>query len=252
MQEETKNLQTEIASEGAEHTPVETPASDGTEDDSELSLEDCSEDVPSSEPVDTQQSDEIQSGEDGNTFEPEVNENTADSSTSVSAVGTAIRSGIVLTKAWIAILAVVVVALSGAMIGFGMLINERKNDPWRIESGLTDYGDFSPSNGASDQIVIPGYGDVLLEADTRDVMLVLPNPASNPCYFRFSILLKESHEVIYSSGLVPPGKAIEALTLKRDFPKGDYPAVIQIETFSLDRSRTPLNGANVEVVLNFR
>lgn len=163
-----------------------------------------------------------------------------------------VRKGILLTKTHAVILTAVVLALVGASVGVGMWINERKNDPWRIESDLTDYGDFSSSGGTSDQIVIPGYGDILLEADTRDVMLILPNPASNPCYFRFSILLKESNEVIYTSGLVPPGKAIEALTLKRDFPKGDYPAVIQIETFSLDRSRTPLNGANVEVILNFR
>lgn len=163
-----------------------------------------------------------------------------------------VESGFVISKAAMTLCAIAVPICLAAAIGIGVWIGGTRSDPWRVESGLVDYGGFASNVPTSDQIVIPGYGEILLEANTRDVMLILPNPAGNPCYFRFSILLRESGEVIYTSGLVPPGKAIEALRLKKALEAGSYPATIQIETFSLDDSHSPMNGANVEVVLQLR
>ncbi len=160
--------------------------------------------------------------------------------------------GFVVSKTVMLALAIGLPICLVAAIAFGVWIGIKNQDPWRIESGLVDYGGLSSEAESTDQIVIPGYGEILLEADTRDVMLILPNPAGNPCYFRFSILLKEGNEKIYTSGLVPPGKAIEELRLSRALEAGNYPAIIQIETFSLDETRTPMNGANVETVLNLR
>lgn len=162
---------------------------------------------------------------------------------------TRVSNAFLIPKA-VKVVGLVVIVL--AAIAFGAWIGAKQNDPWRVESGLADYGGFSSESGSSDQIVIPGYGEILLDADTRDVMLILPNPSGNPCYFRFSILLKDGNEEIYTSGLVPPGKAIEKLRLNRKLEKGNYPAIIQIETFSMDGTLTPMNGANVETVLNFR
>lgn len=163
-----------------------------------------------------------------------------------------VRKGILIPKpVMLAGAVIATLCLAGAIV-FGMWISGSFFDPWKIESGLIDYGGLSSDAATSDQIVVPGYGEILLEADTRKVMLTLPNYAGNPCYFRFSIVLKDSGEAIYTSGLVPPGKAIEKLTLKRALPSGNYPAIIQIETFSLDASYTPMNGANVETVLNLR
>lgn len=160
--------------------------------------------------------------------------------------------GFVVSKTVMIALAIGLPICLAAAIAFGVWIGIKNQDPWRIESGLVDYGGLSSDAGSTDQIVIPGYGEILLEAETRDVMLILPNPAGNPCYFRFSILLKEGNEKIYTSGLVPPGKAIEEIRLSRALEAGNYPAIIQIETFSLDETRTPMNGANVETVLNLR
>ncbi len=197
---------------------------------------------------------EVYDGTDATPDLPEAAVQSAEAMESIQAPSKLPRAlgGLVLPKGTIIIGSVVLLLCLVAATGVGVLIGMRNRDPWRVESGLVDYGGLSSENGSSDQIVIPGYGEILLDADTRDVMLILPNPSGNPCYFRFSILLKESGEVIYTSGLVPPGKAIGELRLKRALSEGNYPATIQIETFSLDESHTPMNGANVETVLNLR
>ena len=246
MQESEKDLQS-TASAGGE------PISEG--DASEIAsevVETPSPEQPSNETVDD--SAETADGADTSVDQAE---------TAASSVGEGIparpltqiarTAGVfVVPKSAIIIVAVLIPLVIAMSVGAGIWYANRKEDPWRVESGLVDYGGFSTETGSSDQIVIPGYGEILLDADTRDVMLVLPNPSGNPCYFRFSILLTETDEVIYTSGLVPPGKAIEELRLKRALEEGNYPAIIQIETFSLDGSYTPMNGANVETVLNLR
>lgn len=258
MQEDSKELQSDMQSDCAEKnlTDVslpnsEAPSSPSPSDDGEAFAEEAfeptAEDTSVSLDVPYSETDGGDSGEPTEAIESE----TSVAQTVLETAGATVRKGIVKTK-WMVIACVSAFVLGvGGAVGALMWINEIK-DPWRVESGLMDYGDFSSQSASSDQIVIPGYGDILLEADTRDVMLILPNPASNPCYFRFTIVLEESGETVYSSGLVPPGKAIQSLKLKRAFEVGDYPAVIRIESFSLDKTRTPMNGANVETVLNFR
>jgi len=252
MQEDSKELKLEQPTDCTERNGAdaslpnsEESSSPNPSDDVEAVVEEISEPIEDTS-VSLDAATDSEEGELSDT--PDVSAAQAVSQTSRAAA----RGGIVITKKMIGAFVALFVFCVGGAIGLGMWINEIKQDPWRVESGLMDYGDFSSQNASSDQIVIPGYGDILLEADTRDVMLILPNPASNPCYFRFTILLRESGETIYSSGLVPPGKAIQSLKLKRALSEGDYPATILIETFSLDESRTPMNGANVETVLNFR
>lgn len=257
MQEDSKELQSDLSSDCSEKNVAdvslpnsEVLSSPSPSHDGEVLAEDAFEpsedtsaslDVPSAETDGGEEETAENSGADATVTQPVL-----------ESAHAAVRTGIVLTNRMIGVCIAFFVVCVIVAVGAGMWISETKQDPWRVESGLMDYGDFSSQNASSDQIVIPGYGDILLEADTRDVMLILPNPASNPCYFRFTIILEESGETIYSSGLVPPGKAIQSPKLKRAFPQGDYHAVIRIETFSLDETRTPMNGANVETVLNFR
>ena len=249
MQEESKEIQAEQESLG-EPTLTPNGAEPSLQGDADVDQAPVSEDGEQAcaEPVSAVSQEDV--AVDAPT-EPDQATQT-DAAEAFTTPKTAARSGIVISKTTMIIGAVAIVLGLVAAIALGMWISNRNSDPWRIESGLIDYGGFASDAASADQIVIPGYGEILLEADTRDVMLILPNYASNPCYFRFSILLKDSGEVIYTSGLVPPGKATQELTLKRAVSSGNYPAIIQIETFSLDKSHTPMNGANVETVLNFR
>lgn len=97
-------------------------------------------------------------------------------------------------------------------------------------------------------IKIPGYPSITIQQDVTDVKMALLNPEGNPCYFKFTIVLKDTGEVIYESQYVPPGQSIEDVTLTRPLAEGEYDATIQITTIGLDQV-TPLNGANVETVL---
>lgn len=102
--------------------------------------------------------------------------------------------------------------------------------------------------GEATGIKIPGYPSITLPADKKDVTVALLNPEGNPCYFTFKLVLKDSGETLYTSKLVPPGKAITNITLSKPLAKGEYNATIQISTASLTDG-SAMNGANVETVL---
>lgn len=102
--------------------------------------------------------------------------------------------------------------------------------------------------GAAAGIAIPGYPSIGIPANTTDVQVALLNPEGNPCYFTFELVLKDSGESLYKSRQVPPGKAVTDITLSRALEPGEYEAIIQITTASLE-DLSPMNGANVETVL---
>lgn len=93
-------------------------------------------------------------------------------------------------------------------------------------------------------IKIPGYGTITFPADEKEVQLTLANPEENPCYFQFVIALDETGEILYTSDLIEPGKAIKNLTLARGLEAGEHEAAIQVHTFSLD-TQERMNNAVV-------
>ena len=97
-------------------------------------------------------------------------------------------------------------------------------------------------------IRIPGYPSITIEADKKDVQMNLMNPEGNPCYFTFTLVLKDTDETIYQSKMVEPGKAITQITLSKELSAGEYPAILKISTAAMDDGRA-MNGANVETVL---
>lgn len=104
------------------------------------------------------------------------------------------------------------------------------------------------TGGEAVGIKIPGYPSISLPANTTDVGVALLNPEGNPCYFTFQLVLTDTDEVLYTSGMVPPGQAITGITLSRPLAAGEYNATIQITTASLEDG-SAMNGANVETVL---
>lgn len=119
-----------------------------------------------------------------------------------------------------------------------------------IDPGAKDYSGAKPEDkgGEAEGIAIPGYPSIGLPADTKDVQVALLNPKDNPCYFTFELVLKDTDENLYTSKLVPPGKAVTEITLSRALENGEYDATIKITTSSLT-DQSPMNGANVETVL---
>ena len=121
-------------------------------------------------------------------------------------------------------------------------IDENAGD-WNGQT-LPDKTDDAPAVG----IKIPGYPSITLPKDQQTVNVALLNPEGNPCYFTFTLILKDTGETLYQSKLVPPGQAITEITMSKALPAGEYPATIQITTTSLEDG-SAMNGANVETVL---
>lgn len=120
-----------------------------------------------------------------------------------------------------------------------------------LDPNISDYDPKieMPANADPSRISIPGYTDMRMLADTDELYIALWNPETNPCYFKFSIILEQGEKVLYESGLVPPGKAITTVKLKEKMSEGVYPVLVKMDTFSLEDGKTPLNGGTSKASL---
>ena len=175
------------------------------------------------------------------------------------------NSGIVLQKKHIVIAAVVIVLLlaGGILVGvnWSNWFGDKQSDlsasqnadskpALDIDPNAGQWNGEKPEDKGGEEvgIKIPGYPSITIAKDTTEVKMALLNPEGNPCYFKFTIVLKDTGETIFESKYVPPGDAITDVTLTKPLAEGEYNATIQISTIALDQE-TPLNGANVETIL---
>lgn len=120
-----------------------------------------------------------------------------------------------------------------------------------LDPDAQDWTGEKPEDKSGEESVgiqIPGYPSITLPANTENVTVALLNPEGNPCYFTFELVLDDTDEVLYTSGMVAPGKVITDITLSRALAAGEYNATIRISTASLEDG-SAMNGANVETVL---
>ena len=140
-----------------------------------------------------------------------------------------------------------------ALVVGGVVLGRFLGDE-NTEDSIVDYTGTLVNNSPADPngITLPGYPTLTFIAGRQKVALELPNPSGNPCYFRYTLTLAETGEVIYQSVLLKPGEAIETLTLNSPLRAGTYTLLITIDTFSLTDGITPMNGGVQEVILNVK
>lgn len=97
-------------------------------------------------------------------------------------------------------------------------------------------------------ISIPGMESMTFPAGSRTVSTRLYNPEDNPCYFEIAIVLEDGTE-LYRSDMVSPGQELYEIELSQALAAGEYSAVLQYSTYSLDEAHTPMNGADVPFTL---
>ena len=148
-------------------------------------------------------------------------------------------------------LIVFAVALA-ALVAGGVVLGIQLAPQRGIDDDAVNYPWSPPdqSTGSGD-IALPGYEKITFPANETRVGLVLPNPAGNPCNFRFTLMLADTGEVLYRSGMIPPGMAVTEITLARALSVGNYRLTVQIDTSSLDEG-VPMNGATLSVDLEVR
>lgn len=147
--------------------------------------------------------------------------------------------------AYIALLTLLVFVLI-----FGLLFKMQSSGPL-LDPNAEDYTSSlqRPADWDDSSILIPGYEQLKMQADTNVLSAVLYNPEENPCYFKYSIELKETSEILYQSELIAPGKAVKLMELSKNMKRGTYPVTIKIDTFALDDYEQPLNGGAVEAMI---
>ncbi|MDR2610953.1 MAG: hypothetical protein LBC58_05800 [Clostridiales Family XIII bacterium] len=154
---------------------------------------------------------------------------------------------------WLILVALLLAIEAFILLGLPKLLND-DNAPiagdFVIDADAGTDTDI-PQNigGASQGIQIPGYPEIPVAADSRELRVALLNPEGNPCYFKFEIVLEGSDETLYESDWVPPGESVSRQALKHSLPKGQHKAIIRIATASLDDSHSPMNGAEVATTL---
>ena len=148
----------------------------------------------------------------------------------------------------VAVAVVVVLVVGGVLLG---TVLGNKDTVSNGEDPIVDYtGPLVNNNhGNSGDITLPGYTTLVFPANSKKVTLELPNPDGNPCYFRYTLTVVETGDVLYESEWIEPGKMVKDLTLKRALSKNEYTLRIAIDTVSLADGTTPLNGGLQEVQL---
>ena len=115
-----------------------------------------------------------------------------------------------------------------------------------------------PSENISSEeqgVAISGRSSITIPANEKDVKVDFYNPEENKdlYYLTFELRLfnnsKQGYEVLYSSGLVEPGKHIQQITLSRGLEKGVYEAVVHVQPYRMIEDRTLTNNADMKTVL---
>ena len=83
-------------------------------------------------------------------------------------------------------------------------------------------------------IVIPAYDRAAVPAGETGLQMTLLNPEANPCYFTFEIILEDTGESLYQSGLTGPAMCIDGPVLKKGLTQGEYKAALIIRAYELD------------------
>ncbi|NMP38086.1 MAG: hypothetical protein GX051_08225 [Clostridiales bacterium] len=117
-----------------------------------------------------------------------------------------------------------------------------------------DAGEYVTTQSAQESnggISIPGWAKISIPAGEKDISVDFPNPEKNAgkYYLSFELRLKDSGEVLYKSGLVPPGQTIQKISLSRTLNEGTYKAVIHVQPYKMDENRTSTNNADMETDL---
>ena len=97
--------------------------------------------------------------------------------------------------------------------------------------------------------MLPGFKTLTMDAQTGKIEAALVNPEGNPCYFRYMIVLKDTQEELYRSGLLEPGTAVTEFTIKNELEPGSYDIELRIETGQLSDYTQEMNSGVVSAVL---
>ena len=150
-------------------------------------------------------------------------------------------------KKWFLLpLLAVLPSLIGVGIGIWMMFGNPK--PSLDESAIS-YHIEGIENKNPNNISIPLFSSIKIDSATMAGKVHLANPAGNPCYFQYEIVLQDGDTQLYQSKLIEPGTAIPTFQLNQILKKGTYPATIRIKTYALSDYTIEMNGGEIDIEL---
>lgn len=149
----------------------------------------------------------------------------------------------------ILLISILAIVTAGILIGTNCVKTNTINDNFEqgivFDNNAVTYNEkINNKSNSNTGIKVPGYPDMTISSESKDFPITLLNPKGNSCNFKFSLIIKETNEKIYSSGYVKPGDAINGITLNKSIPKGNYTLIINIATRSVS-TNAEMNGAQV-------
>lgn len=104
-------------------------------------------------------------------------------------------------------------------------------------------------------VAISGRDYMTIPAGQKEAAVDFYNPEENKelYYLTFELRLYDDneldYEVLYTSGLVEPGKHIQKITLSRVLDEGIYTAVIHVQPYRMDEQKSITNNADMKIYL---
>lgn len=100
-------------------------------------------------------------------------------------------------------------------------------------------------------VVIQGWTTVKVPAFATESNVSFYNPEENASWYdlTFELRLKETDEIIFSTGLIPPGQYCNKVMLSRPLEPGIYPAILHVQPYYMNEEQTPTNDLNMDVRL---
>ena len=99
-------------------------------------------------------------------------------------------------------------------------------------------------------VAIPGWGSMTIPAGVTEAQTSMQNPEANEgwYYLTFELRLKETDEVIFTTGLIPPGQYCNKVNLSRALEPGEYAAIVHVQPYRIS-DQSPTNNADMETML---
>lgn len=101
------------------------------------------------------------------------------------------------------------------------------------------------------EISIPGRTVIELPADVSEADISLHNPKDNADYYdlSFSLIINETGETVFTTGLIPPGYQCSRVPLSKALKKGEYDATLRVQPYMKNEAHTPVNNAELSILL---
>ena len=138
----------------------------------------------------------------------------------------------------------IVVILLTPIVLFMLLLFPKTKEVNTVPDKENNIASLNDNNTEQQSIILPGFA----ELDINNPGKLLCN-LNEDFYLQFNIILKDTDELIYSSGLVEYGGYINAIELNRKLKKGEYDAIVFIQPYDMAMNKTNSAQLNVKIKL---